>query len=79
MLPVHLIKPITITLAIAGFFISAAWVVVWIVILKKRWSKPFIGSVNLGRAGIIFMLILGAGILAGSIWQLVSEITGTDF
>lgn len=76
---VHLVRPITITLAIAGVLISVAWLVVWIVILKKRWSKPFIGSVNLGRAGIIFMLILGAGILAGSIWQLISAITGAEF
>ena len=78
-MPVHLIKPIQIILAILGLLISVAWGVFWIFILKTRWSNPRIGSINLGKGGVIFFLILGMGILAGSIWMLVSVINQTEF
>ena len=78
-MPVHLIKPIQIFLAILGLVISVAWVVIWIIILKTRWSNPRLGSINLGKGGVILLLIVGVGILAGSIWLLVSVINGTEF
>jgi len=78
-LPVHLIRPIQIILAIVGLVTSVAWVIIWIFILKTGRSIPRLHSIKLGKGGVIFMLILGLGVLAGSIWLLMSVINQTEF
>lgn len=74
-MPVHLIKPIQIILAILGLLMSSAWVIFWIFKLTPRGSNMRPRSINLGKSVVIFFLILGVGILAGSIWLFISVIS----
>ncbi|MBD3285566.1 hypothetical protein GF359_03865 [candidate division WOR-3 bacterium] len=47
-MPIHIIGPIKMTLAILGLLMSIAWVVIWVVVLFKRWNKPLLSSIVLG-------------------------------